>query len=92
MGGGGGGGGSYWLQFLKWLILIPLHTECTSDTNVSIVVTTPGETVNATSTILMVCVAHGSPTPSIGWQLRDTTVTNCTSERVKLDLATYCIY
>ena len=61
------------------------NTECTSDTNVSIVVTTPSEAVNASSTILMVCVAHGNPAPSIGWQLRDTTVTNCTSQRVKLE-------
>lgn len=70
--------------FNIFAFFFPSHSECTSDTNVSIVVTTPSDAVNTSSTVLMVCVAHGSPAPSIGWQYRDTTVTNCTSQRVKL--------
>ena len=56
-------------------------TECTGS-NVSIIVTSYDKEVDAGSSVHMVCVAHGDPAPSIGWELDGQQITTCTSERV----------
>ena len=57
-----------------------VHTETPS---VAVVVTTPSDTVNSGSTVLLVCVAYGSPeSPSITWLFNGAAVTNSTSCQV----------
>ena len=71
---------------LVWPDCVFLHTHwhaAAESTDVTIVISSPqNETVDVSSTVFLVCVAHGNPAPSIGWQLDDTTVTNATSCRV----------
>ena len=76
-----------------------LHTETPS---VGVVVTTPSDTVNSGSTVLLVCVAYGTPeSPSINWLFNGATILSnstscqvreCENESAVTSLSTVAIY
>ena len=52
-------------------------------TEVALVITPSSDTIEVHSTVLLVCVAQGDPSPSITWDFEGTLITNETSFRVR---------
>ena len=67
------------INIIHALILIVL-AQCNSDLSTEIML--PSQTVNEGSTVMLQCLAEGSPAPSIRWNFGLTTLTNCTSDKV----------
>ena len=59
------------------------HSLTADSTEVALVITPSSDTIEVHSTVLLVCVAQGDPSPSITWDFEGTLITNETSFRVR---------
>ena len=63
-----------------------MHKLTLDSTEVALVITPSSDTVEIHSTVLLVCVAQGDPSPSISWDFEGSIITNETSDRVRMTL------
>ena len=70
------------VSMTQGLTCILLLLNSTDTTELSIVIAPSSDTISVYSTVMLVCVAHGDPPPSITWDIDGSIITNETSYRV----------